>query len=120
MPPQPISAMPGRSFGLMGGLAVASAAAAICLWMNHKGNPVAAAVAVQEARKDRREIWTDLFMRLIENRKRSMVKLNYQKGTVVMLDSRANSTQHLRVDAVRRTLAGADGEEIIHGNHAHL
>src|ERR1039457_1930609 len=29
------------------------------------------------------------------------------------------STQHLRVDAVQRALAGARGEEIIHDNHAH-
>src|ERR1039457_681065 len=79
MPPQPINAMPGRSFGLVGGLAAVSAAAASSLWTNHKGNPAAAAVAVQEARKDRREIWTDLFMKPIENLKLSTVKRNYRK-----------------------------------------
>src|ERR1035437_2624154 len=34
--------------------------------------------------------------------------------------NRNGSTQHLRVNAVRRTLAGADGEEIVHSDHAHL
>src|SRR5450432_61152 len=85
MPPQPISAMPGRSFGLVGGLTAVSAAVASCLCTNHKGNPVAAAVAVQDARKERREIWTGLFMRIIEGRKFGPVKRNRNEKLIFFI-----------------------------------
>ena len=54
MPPQPISAIPGRSLGLgtAGGACADSSRST-----NHSGNPVAAAMAVQWLRKDRREMF---------------------------------------------------------------
>jgi len=61
MPPQPISATLGRSFGLVTEL-VASAAAN---WRskNQTGKPLAAAASVARRRKERRETWKEVFMR---------------------------------------------------------
>ena len=51
--------MPGRSFGLRDGGA-ASCAAESSLSTNHRGTPVAAAVAAQRFTKDLRDIWKGL------------------------------------------------------------
>src|ERR1035438_8428220 len=58
-PPQPTSAMLGRSFGLgrPGVLVAASAAKAAFLWTTHNGNPAAAAAIEHWARNERREMW---------------------------------------------------------------
>ena len=40
-------------------------------------------------------------------------------GKVIIASRRSGSSEYLWIDAVRRALAGTDGEEIIHDNHAH-
>ena len=56
MPPQPMSAMPGRSFGEVTAGACCCAASS-SRWTNHKGSPVAAAIVAQSLTNVRREIW---------------------------------------------------------------
>ena len=61
IPPQPTSAIPGRSLALAGAGACVDADSSRST--NHRGNPVAAAIAVQWLRKVRREIWMRLDIR---------------------------------------------------------